>query len=148
VVWLFLFVFLLCPVLPVSLDCSFLIAPSVFSNVYLSPIRVKPKTIKLICFASLLSTPWYTCKCAHLALNNSDSPILYGDKKCQSPEKRRACLFNLLHTTRDRLQYLGVLEGVRLQTYFLMRAKSIPFTHIYGRFLGLALQMNLPKPLL
>jgi hypothetical protein len=26
------------PVLPFSLDCSFLIAPSVFSNVYLSPM--------------------------------------------------------------------------------------------------------------
>jgi len=63
------------PVLPVSLDCSFLIALSVFSNVYLSPIRVKPKTIKLICFASLLSTLWYSCKCAHLALNNSHSLV-------------------------------------------------------------------------
>ena len=33
----FLFAFLLClvyPMLPVSLDCSFLVAPSVFSNVY------------------------------------------------------------------------------------------------------------------
>ena len=27
---------LVCPMLPVSLDCPFLVAPSVFSNVYLS----------------------------------------------------------------------------------------------------------------
>jgi hypothetical protein len=34
----FLFVCLrvVCPMLPVSMDCPFLIAPSVFSNVYLS----------------------------------------------------------------------------------------------------------------
>jgi hypothetical protein len=31
----FFFLRLLCPMLPVSLDCSFLIAPSDFSNVYL-----------------------------------------------------------------------------------------------------------------
>ena len=31
-----LFVFVLLPALPVSLDCPFLIAPSVFSNVYLN----------------------------------------------------------------------------------------------------------------
>jgi hypothetical protein len=31
----FVFLRLVCPMLPVSLDCSFLIAPSVFSNVYL-----------------------------------------------------------------------------------------------------------------
>ena len=49
---------ILCSVLTVSLVCSFLIVPSVFSNVYLIPIRVKPKTIKLICFAVLLSTLW------------------------------------------------------------------------------------------
>jgi hypothetical protein len=131
VVWLFLFV-----VLPVSLDCSFLIVPSVFSNAYLIPIRVKPKTIKLICFAFLLSTLWYSYKCTHLALNNSHSPILYGDRKCQSLKKRRDCLFNLLHTTR----YPGVLEGVRSQTDYLMRTKSIHFTHIYAHFLGLSLQ--------
>ena len=94
------------------LDCSFLIDLSVFSNVYLIPIRVKPKTIKLICFAFLLSTLWYSYKCTHLSLNNSHSPISYGDRKCQSLKKRRDCLFNLLHTTRDRLQYPGVLEGV------------------------------------
>jgi hypothetical protein len=38
VVFFVLFVFVLCleePMLPVSLDCSFLIVPSVFSNVYL-----------------------------------------------------------------------------------------------------------------
>jgi hypothetical protein len=38
VVFFVLFVFVLClvyPMLPVSLDCPFLIAPSVFSNVYL-----------------------------------------------------------------------------------------------------------------
>ena len=36
--FLYLFAFVLClvcPILPMSLDCSFLIAPSVFSNVYL-----------------------------------------------------------------------------------------------------------------
>ena len=135
-----LFVVLLCSVLPVSLDCSFLIVPSVFSNVYLIPIRVKPKTIKLICFAFLLSTLWYSYKCTHLSLINSHSPILYGDRKCQSLKKRRDCLFNLLHTTRDRLQYPGVLEGVRSQTEYLMRAKFIHFTHIYDHFLGLSFQ--------
>jgi hypothetical protein len=31
----FVFLCLVCPMLPVSLDCSFLITPSVFSNVYL-----------------------------------------------------------------------------------------------------------------
>ena len=37
------FIFVLClvyPVLPVSLDCPFLIAPSVFSNVYFRPVCV------------------------------------------------------------------------------------------------------------
>jgi len=40
-----LFVFVLCPVypmLPVSLDCPFLIAPSVFSNVYLQTSSIIP----------------------------------------------------------------------------------------------------------
>ena len=40
--WYFLtFIFVLClvyPVLPVSLDCPFLISPSVFSNVYFRPV--------------------------------------------------------------------------------------------------------------
>ena len=37
ILWCFCFVFLrlVCPSLPVSLDCQFLIAPSVFSNIYL-----------------------------------------------------------------------------------------------------------------
>ena len=34
VVFLFIFCRLVYPMLPVSLDCPFLIAPSVFSNVY------------------------------------------------------------------------------------------------------------------
>ena len=39
------FIFVLClvyPVLPVSLDCPFLIAPSVFSNVYFRPVSCVP----------------------------------------------------------------------------------------------------------
>jgi hypothetical protein len=42
VVFVVLFVFVLClvyPMLPVFLDCPFLIAPSVFSNVYLYSIN-------------------------------------------------------------------------------------------------------------
>ena len=31
---------LVCPMLPVSLDCPFLIAPSVFSNVYLEKMNL------------------------------------------------------------------------------------------------------------
>jgi hypothetical protein len=33
---------LVCPMLPVSLDCSFLITPSVFSNVYCRPMSCVP----------------------------------------------------------------------------------------------------------
>jgi hypothetical protein len=33
---------LVCPVLPVSLDCPFLITPSVFSNVYFRPMSCVP----------------------------------------------------------------------------------------------------------
>jgi hypothetical protein len=39
------FIFVLClvyPALPVSLDCPFLIAPSVFSNVYFRPVSCVP----------------------------------------------------------------------------------------------------------
>ena len=39
----FVFLCLVCPMLPVSLDCPFLIAPSIFSNVYLSPILAHTK---------------------------------------------------------------------------------------------------------
>jgi len=35
-VFVFLFCFFVYPMLPVSLDCPFCIAPSVFSNVYLN----------------------------------------------------------------------------------------------------------------
>jgi hypothetical protein len=39
------FIFVLClvyPVLPVSLDCPFLISPSIFSNVYFRPVSCVP----------------------------------------------------------------------------------------------------------
>ena len=41
------FLRIVCPVLPFSLDCPFLIAPSVFSNVYL-------KTLKWLCWVFVL----------------------------------------------------------------------------------------------
>jgi hypothetical protein len=52
VVLLVFFLRLVCPVLPVSLDCPFLIVPSVFSDVYLIKVHVivmlvdVPKTSK------------------------------------------------------------------------------------------------------
>ena len=39
VLWIY-FLRLVCPVLPVSLDCPFLIVPSVFSDVYLIKVHV------------------------------------------------------------------------------------------------------------
>ena len=57
VVFFNLFVFVLClvyPMLPVSLDCIFLIAPSVFSNVYLH-IIIEKKT-DIMQFSSYLFT--------------------------------------------------------------------------------------------
>ena len=61
--------------------------------------------------------------------------------------------YNLLHQRRGGIVYLicytrpetafnirWFLEVARSQTDYLMRAKSIPFTHIYDRFLGLALR--------
>jgi hypothetical protein len=44
VVFLFCFLRLVCPMLPVSLDCPFLIAPSVLSNVYL---LIQPLVIEM-----------------------------------------------------------------------------------------------------
>jgi hypothetical protein len=54
VVLIFFFVFVLCrvyPMLSVSLDCSFLITPSVFSNVYLfvcfRPVSCVPNVVSV-----------------------------------------------------------------------------------------------------
>ena len=45
---LFVFVlFLVCPVLSVSLDCPFLIVSSVFSNVYLGPVFCVPNVVSV-----------------------------------------------------------------------------------------------------
>ena len=64
VVLIFFFVFVLCrvyPMLSVSLDCSFLITPSVFSNVYLfvcfRPVSCVPNV------ASVLCAKCYQCLC-------------------------------------------------------------------------------------
>ena len=43
------FLCLVCPMLPVSLDCLFLIATSVFSNVYKSILKIRE--IKALCNA-------------------------------------------------------------------------------------------------
>ena len=47
----FVFLRLLYPMLPVYLDCPFLIAPSVFSNVY-----------EIVCFSLFLSKSWFILK--------------------------------------------------------------------------------------
>ena len=44
------FVFALCPILPVSLDCLFLIAPSVFSDVYLGTDHLTWRGVMVFCF--------------------------------------------------------------------------------------------------
>jgi hypothetical protein len=43
----FVFLRLVCPVLPVSLNCPFCIAPSVFSNVYFSPLNIMSWSLQL-----------------------------------------------------------------------------------------------------
>ena len=60
-----------------------------------------------------LSSPRYSCKCAHLALTNNHTVILYVQGKYQYPNKRRVCSFNLLYTTRYHYRYPWVPEMVR-----------------------------------
>ena len=61
----FVFPCLVYPMLPVSLNCPFLIAPSVFSNVYLSFVPCVASFSKL----SIFDCP-YSCLCLFLLENN------------------------------------------------------------------------------
>ena len=60
-VWFVFVLCLVCPMLPISLDCPFLIAPLVFFNVYL-----------IIC---MLSHPYYDKKAYTVMVNNSTNNI-------------------------------------------------------------------------
>jgi hypothetical protein len=66
IVWCFCFVFLrvLFPMLPVSLDCPFLIAPSVFSNVYLQSRQDKNESMTSL-VGNVLSALTFICMFFH-----------------------------------------------------------------------------------
>ena len=60
-----LFFFVLCTLLPVSLDCPFLMAPLVFSNVYIYTKYFSMKT-------KLLSRSLAGCRTVHIIWTNTD----------------------------------------------------------------------------